>query len=237
MSKATIKMCLSTTGFGSQVRFARTQDDSPIVSPQFERTLPPPRGITSISMPSVPQRQREWIESFPGNPLTSSNGNIDTGGLDPWQTPPATNSLSSMQPQPFSVPDDSFVPTYDSPSSLQTGQQYDSSVPPNSQPSLFDKDARTDTYEYNVFDFDTLMTNDSLATAIPLTGDSGLNLGFDAHHDWADGGNAQFPDLFGGFFFGGSTEEGGEIDVPAAFPTVTSEIGDQNGMTTMWSGG
>ena len=41
------------------------------------------------------------------------------------------------------------------------------------------------------------------------TGDAatGLDLGFDGRSDWT--GNGEMPDLFGGFFFGGPSAEGG----------------------------
>ena len=88
-----------------------------------------------------------------------------------------------------------------------------------------------------MYDLDFLMNNDNLNTMNAFTGDSGLNLGFDAHHDWADGGNEQLPDLFGGFFFGGPTSEGAPMDI--GYPTAGGELGDaQSGVTVgLWNGG
>lgn len=61
---------------------------------------------------------------------------------------------------------------------------------------------------YDLYDFDFLMQNDNSSTNSVFTGDSGLDLGFGSNHDWADGGNQQLPDLFGGFFFGGPQGDG-----------------------------
>lgn len=61
---------------------------------------------------------------------------------------------------------------------------------------------------YDLYDFDFLMQNDIGNANNAFTGDSGLDLGFGAHHDWADGGDQQLPDLFGGFFFGGPQGDG-----------------------------
>lgn len=89
----------------------------------------------------------------------------------------------------------------------------------------------------NMYNFDFLMNND----ASTFTGDSGMNLGFDAHHDWADGANAQLPDLFGGFFFGGPAGDGAAVDAGAGYP-ITGDFGDghdahSSATTSMWNGG
>lgn len=89
----------------------------------------------------------------------------------------------------------------------------------------------------NIYDFDFLMSND----AATFTGDSGLNLGFDAHHDWADGGNAQLPDLFGEFFFGVPAGEGAAMNAGTGY-TNAGNFGDaldahSSATMSMWNGG
>ena len=87
-----------------------------------------------------------------------------------------------------------------------------------------------------MYDFNFLMDTDTFNPNTTFTGDSGLNLGFDGHHDWADGGNAQLPDLFGGFFFGGPVGEGQGVD--GGCPT-TGDFGDaqSSGAGSIWNGG
>lgn len=81
---------------------------------------------------------------------------------------------------------------------------------------------------YDLYDFDFLMQNDNGNTNSVFTGDAGLDLGFGAHHDWADGGNQQLPDLFGGFFFGGPQGEGTMPE--GGYPTIDfGEDGNGNG--------
>lgn len=88
-------------------------------------------------------------------------------------------------------------------------------------------------YDTN-YDFDFLMSNENLA----FTGDTGLNFGLDAHHDWADGGGALMPDLFGGFFFGGPATEGAAMDAGTAYPLPGSfeDAHGGGGATAVWDG-
>lgn len=88
-----------------------------------------------------------------------------------------------------------------------------------------------------MFDFDFLMADNPDTTA-NFTGDSGLNIAMDGAHDWADGGGAQLPDLFGGFFFGGPAGDGAGMDMAEGFPAAAGEFGDGNvtGMTSRWDG-
>ena len=89
---------------------------------------------------------------------------------------------------------------------------------------------------YDLYDFDFLLnTDDTNATSNTFTGDSGLNLGFDAHHDWSDAGSQQLPDIFGGFFFGPPAG----VDGMPEGGYATTEFGDagSNDNDSMWRGG
>ena len=86
------------------------------------------------------------------------------------------------------------------------------------------------TSNYDMFDFDLLMNSDQLNNGnATFTGDSGLHLGFDAHHDFSDGGPQDF---FGGFFFGPPAADG----MPeGGFPTE-ADFGEagSNGNEVPW---
>ena len=217
MARATIKMCLSTTGFGSQWSFNKPQDDSTFTPPQYDRPILYPSSIAGKIMPSAPQGLGDWNESPHNDLLTSNDGSFSGPELEQWHTPSTLNSLVSMPPP--------------------TDTQYDPYGTSTIPSSSLDSNVQNNLVDYNLFDLDTFMANDNYTTTAPFTGDSGLNLGFDAHHNWADGSNAQLPDLFSGFFFGGSGEDGGESNSSATFP-LDGGFGDGIGeMTGLWSGG
>ena len=225
MSKATIKMCMSTTGFGSQVKFATQHNESPIVQQHFERQIPPPPSFTSVPSRPSPRFDDNWQELFPENLLTSDGRNA--GGVSgQWQKPTQSNLPFATQRPSFSLSENSSLSngTNSIPASMANPQQsqqqpsqYDPSLLSQSNATLVNDNSSMP--DYGMYDFDFLMNNDNLNTISGFTGDSGLNLGFDAHHDWADGGNAQLPDLFGGFFFGGTAGDGTAMDDAAGYPT------------------
>ena len=237
MSKATIKMCLNSTGFGSQVRFRKQHDISPIVQHHFEQKIPPQPNFSNMPSRPPPQLDDNWKDLFPDTWLASDTR--ASGSLQgQWQ---ASNLQYTTQPPPFSPSDSSTmsestksIATSISVPQQQSRQQYDPSLVPQTNAPLMNNDNALPNYD--MYDFDFLMNNDNLNTISAFTGDSGLNLGFDAHHDWADGVNEQLPDLFGGFFFGGPTSEGAPMDLGYA---ATSEFGDgQSGVTAgIWNGG
>lgn len=90
---------------------------------------------------------------------------------------------------------------------------------------------------YDLYDFDFLMNDDTVNnTSNTFTGDSGLNLGFDAHHDWSDGGSQQLPDIFGGFFFGPLAGVDG-MPEGGFHTTEFGDAGSNNEHDNMWLGG
>ncbi len=244
MSKATVKMCMNTTGFGSQVKFAKQQDESPIVQHQFEQRIPPQPLFTSVPSRPPPRFDDNWKDLFPENWLTSDGRS--TGGVGgQWQIPTQSNLPYATQSPSFSLSDspslsnstNSVTTSMANPQRLQQPQQqYDPSMISQTDTAMTnDNNPLTN---YDMYDFDFLMNNDNLNTISSFTGDSGLNLGFDAHHDWADGGSAQLPDLFGGFFFGGPAGEGAGMDADGGYPTA-ADFGDAQSSAagSMWDGG
>lgn len=236
MSKATIKMCMSSTGFGSQVRFNKQPDDSPIVSHRLERSMPPQPSFTSMPSRPPPRFDDSWNDLFPETWLTP-------GGRNPENQPrhyhaPQSNPTYAAHRSSVSVSDTSSLSTSTGslPMSIahqrqQHPPQYDT-LSQTSAPLTHSNSNDPPDYD-GMYDFDFLMSDD----AATFTGDSGLNLGFDGHHDWADGGSAQFPDLFGGFFFGGSGSESTAMDAGTGYP-ITGDYGDahSNAATSMWTG-
>lgn len=206
MSKATVKMCVSTTGFGSQVKFAkqRQDDDSPIIPQQdFNQRIPPPPTFSSVGTRPPPQFDYDLKNLFSDD---AQNGRMFHRQSQTWQAPLpsiapnqaptyastlSTTTSSNTQQTPMAPPNQPF----DSSSLLPT-----SSFPPSI-------DINDDPTAYDNYDFDFLMNNDTTNTAAVFSGDVAGNLGFDGQPDWADGGG-QLPDLFGGFFFG--PQAGGE---------------------------
>ena len=237
MSKATIKMCMNSTGFGSQVKFAKQHEDSLITQHRFEQQIPPQLNFTSVTSRPQPQFEDNWKELFPETSL-APNGRNSGSMAENWQTPnhqymPQRLSFSPSDSSTLSNTANSFVAPISNPQQMQqTQQQYDSLlVTPPDGPIMNNVDALPN---YDMYDFDFLMSHDNLKTINPFTGDSGLNLGFDAHHYSA---NAQLPDLFGGFFFGGQANEGADMDNSNDFPTGDEFEDPPSGVAaSVWSG-
>ena len=215
MSKATVKMCVSTTGFGSQVKFAkqRQDDDSPILPHHgFGTRIPPPSSFSTQSSRPPPQFDYDLKNLFSED---AQNSRIFNRPSPNWQAP-----LLSVPPKQASTYA-STPPDASSPSTLSTAtsnpQQNQMTHPNQSfEPSLLSNpfsssnEINNGPDTYDIFDFDFLMNNDTTNTAAVFSGDVGANLGFDGQHDWADGGS-QIPDLFGGFFFG--PQAGAEVGI------------------------
>ncbi|KAL6715111.1 hypothetical protein ACLMJK_007372 [Lecanora helva] len=246
MSKATIKMCINTTGFGSQVKFAIKHDDSHVVQHHdLERPVPSRTSYTGLPSRPPPKFDDSWRDLFPENMLATNGRSV--GHLSgQWQTPTQADTSSALQQPSVSLSHSSAVPngvymTGDSISNYQQIQSLQPQYNPSStsQPSSTVTESNNDDLpDYGMFDFDFLANSDNLNTISTFTGDSGLSLGFDSHYDWADAGNAQLPDLFGGFFFGGSAGEAAGMDPTEAYP-ISSDFGDNqsSGAGSMWNGG
>ena len=223
MSKATVKMCVSTTGFGSQVKFAkqRQDDDSPIPAQhKFDQRIPPPSTFSTMSSRPPPQFDYDLKTLFTED---AQNGRMFHRPSQNWQAP-LLNIAPNQAPTYAYTPSDGSTPPALSTASTTTnttanppqGQMttpnpiFDSSLLPNSFPPSNDVSNSGPT-TYDNYDFDFLMNNDTTDTNAIFSGDVGANLGFDGQHDWVDGGG-QLPDLFGGFFFGPPAGGEGSMD-------------------------
>ena len=235
MSKATVKMCVSTTGFGSQVKFAKQgqDDDSPIL-PQhsFDQRIPPPTGFSAMGSRPPPQFDYDLKNLFSED---AQNGRMFNRPSENWQAP-LLSIAPNQAPTYACTPPDASTPstlstTASNPQQNQMAHQnqvFDSSLLSNPFPSSGDLNSSGTAYDN--FDFEFLMNNDTTNTATVFSGDIGTNLGFDGQHDWADGAG-QLPDLFGGFFFGSQAGAEGGLD-GAGFGGVGAGTFDEG----IWNG-
>ena len=211
MSKATVKMCVSTTGFGSQVRFAQQrQDDDPILpQPSFDQHAPPPSNFPSRSSRPPPQFDYDLKTLFSED---AQDGRTFSRTPQTWQAPlpsvaPNQAPTHAYAPSDASTPSTLSTTTSNPKQSqlAQTNQSFGSSLLSN--PFQSSKELNNDLSTYDYLDFDFLINNDTTNAAAAFAGDVGHNLGLDGQLDWADGGG-QLPDLFGSFFFGSGGGEG-----------------------------
>ncbi|KAI4193291.1 MAG: hypothetical protein LQ350_008389 [Teloschistes chrysophthalmus] len=182
MSRATVKMCLSTTGFGSQATGAFGSLEN---AQALDRTWSQPkqrrshrRGpeFGSEGRHTPFDRERE----YQGTNMTSEQRH------PPLQRSSTAQSLSSSYrslPEGRSMSQRSF-------GSFESNQ----SPSVQSMPPLPTENSFFDLAENTGLDF--LMMNDDTTT---YDGQFGMNLGFGEEHDWSDGVQL---DLFDGFFFG-----------------------------------
>ena len=183
MSKATIKMGLSTTGFmaplDEQVSRRTQQDYHSPLSP------PPIKGEPSHQSSVRPTRPPPHFDMnlrdlFP----ETQDGRSFDGSFGHWQSSAPnifrTQAASQVHQAPnFAAAQPQYVPILQQPA-------------PTSHASL-----GNDSYSFPN-DLDLLLVDDD--TAI-FDGNPGLDLGFTGDHNWADGAQV---DLFDGFFFGGT---------------------------------
>lgn len=193
MSKATVKMCQSTTGFGSRVVASSSRSNA------NEHSSPGQHFDTSdfsvqhhfggSSRPPV-QFDLNLRDLFPDE---TQNGYSFGSNLGRWHGLPRSDIASASSSLPHVQPDGLIVPFPDD------GNRVDgASAMEPSAVNAGANDMTYDTYGFansNELDF---LTNDNDSTAM-FYGDSGLDLGIDEGHNWGDGMQL---DLFDGFFFG-----------------------------------
>lgn len=183
MSKATIKMSLSTTGFKPSLsgHLARSMQQDYKSSPNPQATKSEVAQVASIRPTRPPpQFDMNLRDLFP----EMQDGRTFDGGFGHWQSP--APHILPMQPTPqyHQAPNDSNV------SSQYHADVKHSTVNPSTKPL---NDAYTSTN-----DLDFVMTSESTAM---YGGNPGLDFGSAGDHNWADGTQL---DLFDGFFFGGT---------------------------------
>ena len=239
MSKATVKMCVSTTGFGSQVRSAiqKQDEDSPVLQQhKFDQRIPAPSNFSTMGSRPPPQFDYDLKTLFTDD---APNGQTFHRSSQSWQTP-----LPSIAPN--QAPTYAYAPSNAStPSPLSTLSTTTSNTKQNQMATpeqKFDSSLLSSSFQtsddissgpaaYDNYDFDFLMNNDTTDTAAVFSSDVGANLGFVGQHDWADGGG-QLPNLFGGFFFGPQGGGEGEVDGVGGFAAAGSGGFDEG----IWTG-
>ena len=184
MSKATIKMTLSTTGFkrplGEQMARPTQQDYNSSPSP------PSVKNETSQEAPVRPSRPPPKFDMnlqdlFP----KAQDGRSFEGSFGHWQSTGAQALPTLPAHVDHQNTDFPHVPI-----------QYDTNLPPLAPTSAMNYS--NDPYALPN-DWDFLLTNNDAAM---YGGNPGIDLGLNGDHNWADG--AQI-DIFDGFFFGGNT--------------------------------
>lgn len=193
MSKATVKMCQSTTGFGSRVgsfnsRSHRNEQSGP--GKQFDTSdFSLQHHFGGTARPPV-QFDMNLRDLFPAETQDARSFASNLGRL---QSPPR----SEVSPTPSSLPhvhQDGLVGSVPRhPNSIDRA----SATGPSAM-NVGANDMNYDMYGFahcNDLDF---LTNDNVNMTL-FYGDSGLDLGFEEGHNW--GGGMQL-DLFDGFFFG-----------------------------------
>ena len=197
MSKATLKMCLSTTGFGSRspnhhTPFQPRVYDNGTRPSVFGTEFQPQPDFSTVSQPP-PGLGLDLQASYSGN---SRDGHSFVESVE--------GVSDIMQPNLQSTPPSRLL-QYQGPSDAPAQHRQYYSNPNHIPPSLYTTASFTtdnvpdDIYDFTPNDFDFLAMNDD-GMAV-YQGNSGLHLGYDAEHDWSEGVQTE---LFGDFFFGGA---------------------------------
>ena len=200
MSKATVQMCLSKTGFGARqpqftssvARYPSSTDSNLNSQPQMYVQQQNEHGYFRPQR-RKPQFDMNLRDLFPESTQQERNFARNLGRWQP-QAPPSV----AVQPEAHS-----FRELLNSP--MPSQQIIHQPTPPtfSSNPSyemqgvdMMNQQAY-DGYSYTN-DIDSLLTDSSSTAA--FNGHPGFTLGFDSEHDWSEGVQL---DLFDGFFFGG----------------------------------
>ncbi|KAI4255961.1 MAG: hypothetical protein LQ352_002312 [Teloschistes flavicans] len=192
MSRATVKMCLSTTGFGSQATGAFGGQERRENARALDRTW---------SQPNQRRSHRPRPESASEDRHISYDQGQEYWGTDTrsdqWRPPRPSPSTARPLPSSYHSPPEGSTASQRSFGSFKSNQ----SPSVQSPPPLPMDNSFFDPMENTGLDF--LMTNDD---ATLYDGQFGMNLGFGEEHDWSDGVQL---DLFDGFFFGAGNGNAG----------------------------
>lgn len=197
MSKATLKMCLFTTGLGSRAAnhyldFQPKADHDQTQYPALKRNDNPQQGFPGnlrsprelgqnlqVHYPEIPQHGRPSSNSIDGRSDTTQPGFRPTSSSQPLQY--------QERPNTSAQPCDYFSNLAQQSQSIHTTAPFTAADVPD------------DSYDFTSNEFDFLAMDDE--SMGPYQGNFGLHLGYDAEHDWSEGAQ---PELFGDFFFGGA---------------------------------
>ena len=234
MSKATIAMCQSTTGFGSQVKFNRESlDESQPFAQEPAFKIPQSR---RVSRPP-PEFDYNLKDLFPDQPLQSTP-TFRSGWQFPTKQVPAygysSPTLSNTTSSSFATSSSAqashqFDPRLlDQQSSIQTPNStiHSSTATSTAPTSNFEFDPKIDLSAMPDFEFLNQGGTDADLTSLgPYS-----NLGFEGAQPEFDDGTSGMPDLFNGFFFGGPLADNTDIDMTGLGFPVDTQV--ENGMTT-----
>jgi hypothetical protein len=224
MSKATVQMCISTTGFSSSAqglnsRRSHSNQNSDYFSNSKGKRVATPifdMGLNDLLGPT--QSPIEKFRNGSVTPGTPKDGGVK--GEFTFPSPTQQNTGSAVGIQMHSPTNFSITPPLDStsidPSLLPSPTSY-SSVPVSSQQPIPIQNQFQDLSfpnSYNGSGIDFLGGGNGNSTgwegfdangSANWGGDLGVGLGWEgADHDFSEGGNGGLPDLFEGFFFGGT---------------------------------
>ena len=196
MSKATVQMCVSTSGFASQVPGLEDgQGQSQITLPARSDGMDysTPQSVPTNARPP-PQFDMNLQDLFPDDLRDIRFYEGRPGQWPPFSRQQVVTSAPPVQSFGYQPVSDAAVTEQDFNNAIHTNPHLDTSMTGNAS---FDDYALS---QASGSEFDFLMMDDIPNTA-PYHGNSGLALGFEANHDWSDGAQV---DLFDGFFFGGA---------------------------------
>ncbi|KAL8944845.1 MAG: hypothetical protein Q9216_000135 [Gyalolechia sp. 2 TL-2023] len=200
MSRATVKLCLSTTGFGSQAigpqararRYSQGTDtgkDEQWSSLKQRQSRPSPF-TTEAHLRDVTDR------------MERDQRTLDDGKYEPWQA----NAQSTIAFQPQSHQLHQSIDDASRPEQALVGFTSTQPMRPSSLPAESTADPFYPSFDPSSSELDAFLAcNDGTA----YDNQFGMNLGFGDEHDWSDGVQL---DLFNGFFFGGTNNAGAIYD-------------------------
>jgi len=239
MSKATVQMCMSTTGFSSSTsQGLNSRQHKPratsVTNPNSDyftgNGLSKPSGRGNGRMkPTFDMGLNDLLGPIPGHE-TETAGNITPNGnlKNEFEFSNASNSLPNpnvqqTHSQQSTSPSTNYAMSPPL-SSLETSSIDPSLLPsPTSNFSIPQQQQQSQQFQYNPdFAFSNqgmdFLTNGPGNGSVGMNGwdgsaewgtggggDMGMGLGWEgADHDFSEGGNGGLPDLFEGFFFGGT---------------------------------
>lgn len=218
MSKATVQMCLSTTGFGSRVNTQRERSNTQPRHPFAKSTAEDISSYPDYSSESIrsaaqqasfksrrppPKFDMNLRDLFPDENTLGSFSNPFSEQLQQNQVQVQTQTQTQAQQQQ--------QPTFNSqlneglgrggdPSDASTVNTLQAHQTQNTNPPFY-YDSSTHGSDFVSIPGMDFLSNDVDDLNVDTSGiDLGLGMGMDFQHDWSDG--TQF-DLFDGFFFGG----------------------------------
>lgn len=224
MSKATVHMCLSTTGFGSRApllglpKMKHSRSSSSQSQPPGFVQAQNDQGYFRPQRPR-PQFDMNLKDLFPEETQETRNFARNIGH---WQYP---HQVQQIHPAPQLTPQNTMYSDMGSspsaaPAQLYQGQRRQQQQQPQQMSqhtspylqtynlpanNMMPMAQQAGQGGYDIYGFNSDIDSLLAESTAQYTGQPGYSLGFDSEHDWSEGGGA---DLFDGFFFGGAAAAG-----------------------------